>query len=368
MKRSFWRRSGRLWIEGLLLFLLRLWQNHSGFDAETGLAVPGAAGTLLVIGLVLTAAVEVAQSLRRPVAKRAYAAQFAPASRGLLAAVCGSMLLVAGGAILAIQSLLARSIVAAAAGVLGAAAGAGFLFQLWQAKGEDPISVMPVLPSMFFGVFYVLAVYIPTESDPVLARTFLPVLAAAMATYAFSRLGGLLRKEASLGAFVRMADLAAPMCLAAAADGGLGRRLLYLGCAVVLTAYLPALLLLRRGNVPGTESSKTGRAKADNAEVGNAEADSAGTDSVKSDNAKADNIETDSAKADSAATDRAKPDTAEADNVNAEAAESDGAEAANAPGEATRTLDPVDLAATRRVPDRKPERKKENRSNQKRRK
>ncbi len=323
MKRSFWRQSGRLWIEGLLLFLLRLWQNRSGFDPETGLAVPGAAGTLLVIGLALTVVVELALAVLMPVERRAYAGQFGPAERGLLPVVFGGVLMMFGGAVLTMQSLLARSLVAAAAGALGAAAGAGLLFLLRQARAGEELSAMPVLPAMFFGVFYVLAVYIPTESDPVLARAFLPVLAAAMAAYSFSRLGGFLRKEGSLGGYILTADLTVPLCMAAAADGGFAQRLLYLGCAVVLSTYLPVLLLLRRGNTAAADAAKE---------------DGAGTDSAK------------------------------ADSANADAGKPDVAGEAGAPVEATRTLDPIDLASTRRVPERRPGRREESGSNQKRRK
>ena len=51
---------------------------------------------------------------------------------------------------------------------------------------------------MFLGVFLVLEVYLPSSSDPVLARFYIPLLAAVGTACAFSRLAGLLRGEGSV--------------------------------------------------------------------------------------------------------------------------------------------------------------------------
>lgn len=238
MDSSFWRRSGRLWVQGAALLALRLWQNHSGFDPDTGLGVPNFPGTALVVLLVLFAAAELVLARRLPKRRSAYADQFAPPDRSLMAAVAGCMLLAAGGVALLLGALTARSVIDAAAGLLGVAAGGGLLLHLRQARAGAELMVLPVLPAMFFGVFFVLDVYIPTESDPVLARSYLTVLAAALAAYAFAQLGGFLRKESSQRWFVPTADLAVPLCLAAMADGGMARGLLYAGCALLLTIFL----------------------------------------------------------------------------------------------------------------------------------
>ena len=47
MMNTFWYRGPRLWVQGLLLFALRLAQLRTGFDSETGLAVASLPGTLL---------------------------------------------------------------------------------------------------------------------------------------------------------------------------------------------------------------------------------------------------------------------------------------------------------------------------------
>ena len=101
---------------------------------------------------------------------------------------------------------------------------------------------------MFFAVFLVLAIYLPEESNPVLARFYVPVLAAALVAYAFSQLAGFLRRESTPRAFVRTADLAVLLCVTALADAldRPGRLLLFGGCALLLTVFL----LLRRDGAP----------------------------------------------------------------------------------------------------------------------
>ena len=106
------------------------------------------------------------------------------------------------------------------------------------AAGAALPAVAPVLPAMFFGVFLVLAVYLPAADDPVLARYYLPVLASAMVAYAFSLLAGFLRGESSPRSFTPVADLAVVTSVATLADGGLSQKLLFGGCAVILSVFL----------------------------------------------------------------------------------------------------------------------------------
>ena len=106
------------------------------------------------------------------------------------------------------------------------------------------MGVLPLLPAMFFAVFFVLTVYLPAGADPVLARYYLPVLAASVTAYALSQLAGFLRRESSARSFVWTADCAVILCLAAMADSlsSPGLLLLYAGCALLLSVFL----LLRR--------------------------------------------------------------------------------------------------------------------------
>lgn len=244
MMNTFWYRGPRLWVQGLLLFALRLAQLRTGFDSETGLAVASLPGTLLAALLAVCAAVELVLCLRLPGEKSAFDVQFARPERAVPCLVAGSFLLAAGGALLLVSALPARGVAAMAAGILAVAAAGGFLLLVRQLRAGGTAGVLPLLPAMFFAVFFVLTVYLPAGADPVLARYYLPVLAASVTAYALSQLAGFLRRESSARSFVWTADCAVILCLAAMADSlsSPGLLLLYAGCALLLSVFL----LLRR--------------------------------------------------------------------------------------------------------------------------
>ena len=230
MMNTFWYRGPRLWVQGLLLFALRLAQLRTGFDSETGLAVASLPGTLLAALLAVCAAAELVLCLRLPGEKAAFDVQFARPERAVPCLVAGSFLLAAGGALLLASALPAR--------------GVGGLLLVRQLRAGGTAGVLPLLPAMFFAVFFVLTVYLPAGADPVLARYYLPVLAASVTAYALSQLAGFLRRESSARSFVWTADCAVILCLAAMADSlsSPGLLLLYAGCALLLSVFL----LLRR--------------------------------------------------------------------------------------------------------------------------
>ena len=118
------------------------------------------------------------------------------------------------------------------------AAGAGVLVLNRKARAGGELSVAALIPAMLFAVFYVLAVYLPAEDDPVFMRYYLPVLTASMIAYAFSELAGFLRKDSSPRGFIFAGDLTVVLCLMSIADGSLARMLLFAGCALVLSVYL----------------------------------------------------------------------------------------------------------------------------------
>ena len=248
MHKIFWQRAGRLWVQGLLLFALRLAQNRTGFDPETGLSLPSMPGTVLAIALVVCAVAELALSFRQSGERADFASQFTPPGREMPVLVAGCFLLAVGGVLLLLGALPQRGIAAMTAGLLAVAAGAGLLLLLRQVRANGDASVFYALPAMFFAVFLVLAIYLPEESNPVLARFYVPVLAAALVAYAFSQLAGFLCRESTPRAFVRTADLAGLLGLTALADAldRPGRLLLFGGCALLLTVFL----LLRRDGAP----------------------------------------------------------------------------------------------------------------------
>ncbi len=232
-------RIGRLWCAGAVLLVLRLLQNQTGFEAATGLSKSSVPGTLLPVLLVICAAAELILCFRLPKRSADFTDLFAPPNQQqLTAAVLGSFLLVAGGALMAVNAFLHGEIAAGAAGLLAIAAGAGLVILNRQIRAKAEISFVPLLPLMFFGVFFVLAVYLPLEDDPVFPRYYLPILSASMVAYSFSLLAGFCRHESGLRTFLFTADMTVILCLAAAADAGIETRLLFLGCALVMSVYL----------------------------------------------------------------------------------------------------------------------------------
>lgn len=259
MRNASYFKGLRLWVQGLLLLALRWAQLKGGFDPETGLARQSVPGIALAVIILLLAAVEAARCFRLSGEKRAYPCCFRPMEGmdlPLLAA--GSLLLGAGGILLAVAGLQGATLsmlvmASAAAGV--AAAGGILLFAKQTRSGGG--RVFPLLPAMIFSVLFLLAVYLPQESNPVLARYYLPVLAAALIACAFYQLAGFACREASMRWFVFFGDLAVPVSLAAMADssGNWGQMLAYAGCAMVLTMFL----LLRRAEPlpePAAEASE----------------------------------------------------------------------------------------------------------------
>lgn len=247
----------RLWCEGAVLFVLRLLQLGTGFDPDTGLALPSLAGRCLWIGLLLAFAAEAALCLSRPKGnKRSYTRCFdgfgGPALGGITA---GSFLLMAGGALLLLRNLPPTGSVAlatAAAGFFGVAGGAGLLVLAMSFRAGSP-ATLALPPAMFFSVLFVLAVYFPEEADPVLDRYYLPVLGAAVAAYFLYQLSGFFRSEGSLRRFSLVSGLTVVTCAAASADclQNPGRLLVYAGFAVTATAFV---LLLREEPLPEPEA------------------------------------------------------------------------------------------------------------------
>lgn len=233
------RSTVRVWCGGIILLGLRLIQNQTGFDLATGLARPSVAGAALPIALAVLAVWELLLVRKQGREKPSFDSHFAPPEQSLTALVIGCMMLAAGGILLLVENLAAgRSIPALVTGVLAVLTGGGFLILGRQMRAWDELTVLPTLPSLFFGVFLVLTTYLPAASDPVLARYYLQVLAAALAAYAFGQLAGFLRRESTPRAFTAVGELAVMTSIAAIADGGRAMSLLFAGCAVVLSVFL----------------------------------------------------------------------------------------------------------------------------------
>lgn len=224
---------------GALFLVLRFLQNKSGFDPATGLTLPSLPGTILAVGIVLDILLEFGLALRLPRDRRPFPQSFRAPAGELPALVLGSMFLVAGGALYALKSIGAdKGVAGIVTGALALCAGAGILVLTKQLRSGAQPSLTTLLPALFFSVFFVLAVYLPAASDPVLARFYLPVLASAMVAYALSQLAGFFKSESSRRGFTPTANLAVTLSLAAVADGGAAQKLLFIGCCCLLQCFL----------------------------------------------------------------------------------------------------------------------------------
>lgn len=258
MTNSPYFKSVRLWLQGLLLLALRWAELKTGFDPDTGLSRHSLPGILLAAAILFCAAAELWICLRIPGGKRTYLNCLEPMGRSHLAPLAAGSILLCGEAMNLQSGLL--SIATAAAGV------ATMLCLIYFVKllrgGEKP-SALFLLPAMVYSVLFLLTIYLPEESDPVLAHYYLPVLAAALAACAFYQLAGLTCREGSLRWFVFFGDLTVPLCLASMADytGDLGHMLAYFGYALILTQFL----LTRRSELlpePEPEEEKAGPGEA----------------------------------------------------------------------------------------------------------
>ena len=258
MKNSLWFKGLRLWVQGLLLLSLRWAQLKTGFDPATGLSRHSVPGMILVALILFLAAAEAVLAFRLPGGKRTYGNCMDPLGQSQLPMLIIGSFLMAGGTVLMLDGLSTLNI---AAVVLGVASAAGIiLFARIVRRGQD-VKVLPLIPSMFFAVVFLLVVYLPEEGNPVLASFYLPVLAAALLACSFYQLAGLTLRECKLRWFVFLGDLTVPLCLASMADckDNLGRMLVYFGGAAVLTMFL---ILRRAEPLPEEEPEETEKTEA----------------------------------------------------------------------------------------------------------
>ena len=236
MKNPLYMKGLRLWVQGLLLLALRWAELKNGFDPTTGLSRHSVPGMILVNAILFCAAAELYLCLRLPGGKRTYLNCLEPLEKNQLLPLAAGSLLLCIGAVL----LPGWDVLPIAAAATGAAAAAGLILFARLLRNGEPPRVFSLLPAMVFSVVFVLVIYLPEEGNPVLARYYLIVLAAAMVSCAFYQLAGLTCQEGKLRWFVFFGDLAVPLCLAAMADcaDNLGRMLVYFGFALVLTQFL----------------------------------------------------------------------------------------------------------------------------------
>lgn len=224
---------------GVILFILRLIQNRTGFDAVTGLAQPTIVGTVLPVCLILVAIIEIAVNWKLSKSSPGFASHFSPPEKWLPLSVTGSGLFMAGGLLQTADAITRQTgIRAVATGLLACLSGISFLIFIRQQRQGTTIHSIMTLPGMAFGVLLVLNTYLNVTTDPVLPRYYITVLAATAAAASFSQLAAFFRKEGSPRRFTLIGNLAVILCLTAMADGTIGEALTYGGIALTLLSFL----------------------------------------------------------------------------------------------------------------------------------
>ena len=223
---------------GLAMFALRLYQNTYDFEPTTGLHFLSVAGIALVALIVLSGVLAFVFTRSESRERPRFADHFPAPDRSTIVFVSASLLFAAGGAMLAVHAVSADvEIAPLVTAVFAVASFLGFLLLTKQMRGSAAFSVGPTLPVLFFSAFWVLTLYLPSANDPILARYYLPILAASVCAFAFAQLAGFFRGETKVRTFSFTAEYAVMLSIAAIAE--LNRHsLLFAACAVMLTAFL----------------------------------------------------------------------------------------------------------------------------------
>lgn len=223
---------------------LRVWQNLAGYE-DTGLARRGFLPGILLPVVLLAAAVVFTRRARSLPGRQADALRLAVDFRftgNLPAAACavaGSLLVMLGGVLFAASAAVNVRIPLGLFAVAAAACTLYTALALYRGNGT-PQSLTLLVPICALVVFLVF-LYRADASEPVLARIYVEILAAAALTYsatkrtAFAYGGSSPRRYAPAGA------VAALLALTAASEGGsIARVALLAGCAAIEAAFLEA--------------------------------------------------------------------------------------------------------------------------------
>ncbi len=264
---------------GAAAFVLRLVQRHTGFEAGTGLPVPGApAGIALVVLLAVLAAVLILLVRQLPEeteAGPAFPDAFVTSDVRLLTLpVMGVFLTALSGLAdlcegLGMGSLMARMAAAAAGpggvpddvwqipapgfsekaqilmGLLSILAAAGLFINLLACRRKDGAAPRPASANLLLApavslVVRLVLVYRIDSVDPSLSAYYVELLALVFLSLAFYRLSSFAFRAGRTRRFALYAGASVVLCIAALADGSpyLSSILLYIGGALTLLGFL----------------------------------------------------------------------------------------------------------------------------------
>lgn len=261
-------------VGGVVAFVLRLLQNRTGFETDTGLAIPGnLPGLVLAVILVVLAAALLV--LARTLPGKGTDAPVFPADfstedpKQLMLGVAGAFLVALAGLADLFEGLTSRNLLAqmrAAAdpyglaavepsmfssqiqmilGLLSLAAGAALLLSVMSCRRGGKTQGVPYNPIFLLVAPVALVVrlvltYRADSVNPSLAAYYVSLLALVFLTLAFYRFASFAYECGNFRRFSAYSGIAVVLCLASLADGGphLSSLLLYAGGAVFLLGFL----------------------------------------------------------------------------------------------------------------------------------
>lgn len=227
-----------IWGLGLAMFLMRLYQNTYDFEPTSGLHFRSVVGIALVVLVAAAGVLAFVQTRGESRERPRFADHFSSPKGSTILFVSAALLFAAGGAALSVHAISTGAGIAPLVTALFAIASfLGFLILIKLLRNGEASSVGPALPVMFFSAFWVLTLYLPSANDPILARYYLPILAAAVSAYAFAQLAGFFRGETRVRTFRFVAKYAVILDIAAIAELN-QHSLLFAACAVMLSGFL----------------------------------------------------------------------------------------------------------------------------------
>lgn len=250
---------------GCVCFFLRLWQLRTGFEPDTGLAIPGAlAGRLLLAALAVLALVTVlsVHSLPAVPSGALFAAGLRVQQGSLLVLTAGLLLLGVSGALhlVSFALFLGDWITWLLEGVLILATGCSLLPVIRVCQKGGSLSGSLLLTPAVCSVVELVLAYRTSSVNPVLQSYYVDLLALSALTLAYYRLSAFAFRCGQLRRFALYAVLAVALCLASTADtllyGGTGilgsgwsGTTFFLGNALVMLGLLSVRLSVDPGMI-----------------------------------------------------------------------------------------------------------------------
>ena len=237
---------------GAAAFALRLGQNLTGFEENTGLAVAGNLPALALIALLIAAFVLfILRSREEPKTDpRPFEDVFSFADGATLLLPVGGIFLM--GASGAADFAMSAGILSGALfgvqthrilGVLGLACAAGLFLVLLSCRKGTALPAPGLLIAPVALVVRLVVTYRSASTDPTLEAYYVEVMALVFLTLAFFRVAGFAFGDANPRAFFRSAPMAVIFAMACVADVNkttLPALALYLGGAAVLLGLMMA--------------------------------------------------------------------------------------------------------------------------------